>query len=651
MDWHDSETTEGTDAWAGLSSSYVAPRPWQWDQYSLLACKRGYLEKQSVKDKSVWKPRWVVLDGNVVMIYKSEDDVPSTPSPPSYDEKSIPLDSVASIGTAKEYGAAAFQIKLHEEHRTYVFRADSKDHMNDWLFKFQCCIANLISEILRYRRDGRPRLSSSFTRHVDVARRQHRSQSFDFREMSRFDATLTLQQLTSTNSLLRYSSDSNSSSSQVRSPLGSTLFPLEDLDIDATADELDDHHRHYASPPSSSFYTPPPPPTPVPIASFSSSASIAIVATSTSDPVPELARCISPPTAPKKKYIPPHLRHGYNNPEPAIAMPEPSPPNGPIDYRELRGTSSKEGTAVYGATSLLGKRSKLEDVICCLPTFAPGAALYGLFDGHDGDAAALYTKDKLPLYLHAHPQLAADWRRACRDVFARLDDEFLVSAKPTAGTTASLVIVRGHKLLTANAGDSKAVISISGQALDIMDIQTPGRPDEMERIAAAGGWVHVDKELHMSKLHQMDLKDPYIQEKAKRVVKLIEIFRVNGDLSVSRAIGDIEYKRPNNYTHWQYPELHPRTFSGPLLIPDPEFQEVEITPEVEFVVLACDGLWDTITSQEAVDIVRAKLRAEWSMEDISYHLAELAIRSGSMDNVTVVVVVLNPLQKDAGTAS
>ncbi|OQR86835.1 protein phosphatase 1E [Achlya hypogyna] len=631
MEWHDT-ATETTDPWGGggglMSSSYVAPRPWEWDQFSLLACKQGYLEKQSVKDKSLWKSRWVVLDGNVVIIYKSEDAVPPGSPPPfgrQY-EKSIPLDSIASIGTAKDFGPAAFHIKLHEEHRTYVFRADSKDHMNDWLFKFQCCIANLISEILRYRRDGRPRLSSSFSRHVDMTRRQHRSQSFDFREMSRYDGAVTLQQLTQ--HTLRHSTDSNSSSSQVRSPLGGTLFPLEDLDMEVAVD--DTIVLELSVEPAGV----PPPAAP--------SASIAI--TPTAAPVPELAQCVSPPTVPKKKYIPPHLRHGYT-PEPAMppAMPE-LPPNGPADYRELRGTSNKEGTLVYGATSLLGKRSRLEDVIVCLSEYGrPHQALYALFDGHDGDEAAQYAKEKLPLYLHEHEHFEDDWRRACRDVFHRLDEEFLKSAKPTAGTTASVVVLRGKKLLTANAGDSKAVISIAGQALEIIAQQTPGRPDEMERIVAAGGWVHMDRELHMSKLHQMDLKDPYIQEKAKRVVKIMEIHRVNGDLSVSRAIGDIEYKRPNNYTHWQFPDDHSRHFTAALLIPDPEFQEYEITPEMEFVVLACDGLWDTIDNQEAVDIVRAKLRAGWTMEDISYHLAELAIRSGSMDNVTVVVVVLNPL--------
>ncbi|OQS03452.1 phosphatase 1E [Thraustotheca clavata] len=627
------------EAWGvpAVSSSYVCPRPWQWEQYNLTSNKEGNLEKQSQKDRSVWKSRWVVLRDNVLTMYKSKSQVPSSSPYERMTEKSIPLDLVASIGTAKEYGPSAFQIKLHEDRRTYIFRADTKDHtsafvytsiallaqgedahMNDWLFEFQCCIANLISVIIRSRSDGRPRLSSSFTRQIDTTRRQNRSQSFDYRDISRFDGQLTLQQLMTQNNV-RHSIDSSASSNQVRSPPAGMLFPLEDMDIEATVEETQE------------FMVVPPKRESMPF--------IAAPA-----PLPELTQCISPPTQPKKKYIPPHLRKGYAAPEPVIMSEQPLP--APLDYTELCGTSSMEGNSVYGATSLLGKRSRLEDVICCIPEYhRPHQSIYALFDGHDGDAAALYAREKLPLYLHNHPLFESDWRAACHDVFVRLDNEFLASPRATAGTTASLVVLRGNKLLTANAGDSKAVISNAGKAEDIIKKQTPERADEMERITKAGGWVNIDKELHMSKLHQMDLNDPYIQQKAERVVQLIEIYRVNGELSVSRAIGDIDYKRPNEYKFWMYPEDHPRIFTDRLLIPDPEFQELEITPNMEFLVLACDGLWDTITSQEAVDIVRSKVKLAWSMQDISYYLAELAIRSGSMDNVTVVITMLNPLKK------
>ncbi|RQM20174.1 hypothetical protein B5M09_010796 [Aphanomyces astaci] len=194
----------------------------------------------------------------------------------------------------------------------------------------------------------------------------------------------------------------------------------------------------------------------------------------------------------------------------------------------------------------------------------------------------------LPAKLHAHVgfDTPGGWRQACTDIFREIDAECLVDPTAAAtGTTASVVVVRGTKLLTANIGDSRAVMSVKGQAIDIMGVQHPGREDERSRIEKAGGWVVEEQELHMNKLHGMDLNDPLIEQKANRV-------------------------------------------------------EFEITPEIEFFVLACDGLWDTITSQEAVTHVREKLLQNLSMQDISYSLADLAIRSGSLDNVSVVVTLL-----------
>ncbi|RHY96770.1 hypothetical protein DYB35_008304, partial [Aphanomyces astaci] len=197
----------------------------------------------------------------------------------------------------------------------------------------------------------------------------------------------------------------------------------------------------------------------------------------------------------------------------------------------------------------------------------------------------------LPAKLRAHVgfDTPGGWRQACTDIFREIDAECLVDPTAAAtGTTASVVVVRGTKLLTANIGDSRAVMSVKGQAIDIMGVQHPGREDErsrIEKVLAAGGWVVEEQELHMNKLHGMDLNDPLIEQKANRV-------------------------------------------------------EFEITPEIEFFVLACDGLWDTITSQEAVTHVREKLLQNLSMQDISYSLADLAIRSGSLDNVSVVVTLL-----------
>ena len=60
----------------------------------------------------------------------------------------------------------------------------------------------------------------------------------------------------------------------------------------------------------------------------------------------------------------------------------------------------------------------------------------------------------------------------------------------------------------------------------------------------------------------------------------------------------------------------------------------------EFVILACDGLWDVTTSQEAVNIAKEGLGSGKPPQDVSADLVNYALRTGSRDNVTVMVVVL-----------
>ncbi|CAK4629342.1 unnamed protein product [Aphanomyces euteiches] len=613
-----------------LSTSVVMPRPWEWGKYVTSLSREGFLEKQSIKDKTRWKRRWVVMHDNVLYFFKEQ-------IPPNsnlyendnvvlqrYRHGSIQLDTVATVCTAKEWGPAAFQIKLQE--RKYIFRAATKDEMGDWLFEFQRSIANLIYVI----RTKSLSTSASVTRHIEMAKRQHRSQSFDCRDHVMFDH-LTMRapfdEYSHQSEMFgtgvdptRLSNESAASSSLIKSPTSPNYYPfqLEELGLE-----------DMQLPPPSSSTTPPPPPPP-------QASSMDINPPTT---FPELQKCTSPPTAPvRKAYIPPHLRKGFVSTAPPV---EPPTGGARLEYLHLVGDSAMDGTHQYGLTSLVGKRSSLEDMICCHPDFGPSQAVYALFDGHAGVDAAKYAMNHLPAKLKAHPEFGSNWRAACTDVFRQIDEEFLKLPRATTGTTASVVVVRGRKLLTANIGDSRAVISINGQALDIISVQNPGRTDERARIEKAGGWVLEEKELHMNKLHGMDLNDPMIEQKANRVVRWIQIFRVNGELAVSRAIGDVDYKRPNDCTSWLYPEDHDRSaFTGSLVIPDPEFEEFEITPEIEFFVLACDGLWDTITSQEAVNHVREKLLLNWSMQDISYSLADLAIRSGSLDNVSVVVALL-----------
>jgi serine/threonine protein phosphatase PrpC len=111
----------------------------------------------------------------------------------------------------------------------------------------------------------------------------------------------------------------------------------------------------------------------------------------------------------------------------------------------------------------------------------------------------------------------------------------------------------------------------------------------------------------MGRLHRMDYDDPVAVDKAKNM-QWVTIYRLCGELAVSRSIGDMDYK---GFTKDQivdafflWPDNHIKTFKEDLVIPDPEFQTRLLNKDDEFLILASDGLWDVVSPSEAVKHIR-----------------------------------------------
>jgi serine/threonine protein phosphatase PrpC len=166
-----------------------------------------------------------------------------------------------------------------------------------------------------------------------------------------------------------------------------------------------------------------------------------------------------------------------------------------------------------------------------------------------------------------------------------------------------------HTIITANVGDSRAILSRNASAIDLTRDHKPNDPIEEERIEARGGYVAWcgDTDTHGSPIEGSG------------------IYRVNGNLALSRAIGDRSER--------------------PAVCADPEFSVTPITPEDEFLVLATDGLWDVMSSSDVVAFVHALLEAAaddaGEREFIANSVVEEALRRGSWDNITVIIVWLN----------
>ena len=73
--------------------------------------------------------------------------------------------------------------------------------------------------------------------------------------------------------------------------------------------------------------------------------------------------------------------------------------------------------------------------------------------------------------------------------------------------------------------------------------------------------------------------------------------RVNGGLNLSRAIGDHAYK-----TNKMLP------LTEQMISPVPDVRKLTINPETDsFIFLACDGIWNSLNSQEVVDFINERL--------------------------------------------
>ncbi|KAG5177436.1 phosphatase 2C-like domain-containing protein [Tribonema minus] len=111
--------------------------------------------------------------------------------------------------------------------------------------------------------------------------------------------------------------------------------------------------------------------------------------------------------------------------------------------------------------------------------------------------------------------------------------------------------------------------------------------------------------------------------------------RLDGVLEVSRSFGDIGFK--------VYPPPDGTSLWGPKqsLIAKPDIQEVEVQPDDGFLILASDGIWGFVKSQQAVNLVQRRLLNHGSAQQASQELVKKALQLRSNDNCNCVVVCLN----------
>eukprot|EP00942_MAST-04A_sp_MAST-4A-sp1_P006962 g6962.t1 len=226
----------------------------------------------------------------------------------------------------------------------------------------------------------------------------------------------------------------------------------------------------------------------------------------------------------------------------------------------------------------------------------PAKTMYAVFDGHGGSNASEFCTEAVYRNIVTSGLLEKSTKRALRTALLHTDDEYLRLANRNNkddGTTAIVVYVNGRDITCANVGDSRAILVLrNGGAIPLSIDHKPNRKDERERIEALGGSV-----------------------------SLWGVWRVEGCLAVSRAIGDRMLK---DYVS-----------------AEPEILERTITKDDAFIIIATDGLWDVLSNQTVAQIsCTVAKRSERGVQEVAEALAQDAYAKGSTDNISVIVLDL-----------
>ncbi|CEG35312.1 protein phosphatase [Plasmopara halstedii] len=280
-------------------------------------------------------------------------------------------------------------------------------------------------------------------------------------------------------------------------------------------------------------------------------------------------------------------------------------------------TDGGEGNGLFfGLATMQGWRTGMEDahVAQINPEGLPqGCSLFAVFDGHGGRLAADLAAEGITKEFAAVMKSdifpggkaeGADPKKigkAMRDAFMNLDQNIRKTfdenyASDQSGCTAITALVTPTHIIVANSGDSRSVMAKGGRTVEMSFDHKPINAEERKRIEQAGGLVRSN--------------------------------RVNGDLAVSRALGDFSYKARADLP------AEKQQVSA-----EPEIQVQKIEKTEEFLVLACDGIWDVMSNDEICAYIRQLMNdGEMDLKLIAEEILDNCLRAGSRDNMSVVIV-------------
>ncbi|MDP2436119.1 MAG: PP2C family protein-serine/threonine phosphatase [archaeon] len=274
-----------------------------------------------------------------------------------------------------------------------------------------------------------------------------------------------------------------------------------------------------------------------------------------------------------------------------------------------------------GWEAIQGRRWDLQDTLVALdnilhyrpslPPFPETLSFYAVFDGHGGREVSDLLETLFLDVLLEEPCLGMlrrkNYPEALRSAFStcgkRIEEFCVEKGMKGVGSCATVALLAGHRLVVANVGDSEVFLGrrvtlMSTNYCDLILSQrhTPKFPPDAASVVQAGGRI-IDE-------------------------------RVEGKLAITRAFGDISLRACG------------RKDGKDLISYEPFVRAYPLSARDDFVLLACDGLFDVLKPKYIAQAVRQGLSKGQTPTIVCERLIGSVMNLGSSDNVSALLVYL-----------
>eukprot|EP01026_Neomeris_dumetosa_P011080 TRINITY_DN14041_c1_g2_i2.p1 TRINITY_DN14041_c1_g2~~TRINITY_DN14041_c1_g2_i2.p1 ORF type:complete len:410 (-),score=67.80 TRINITY_DN14041_c1_g2_i2:376-1605(-) len=257
-------------------------------------------------------------------------------------------------------------------------------------------------------------------------------------------------------------------------------------------------------------------------------------------------------------------------------------------------------------------------------------SLFAVFDGHGmmGRYAAEFAQQIMPLVLNqafsmtqqkqCSGQVASYVEAIKEDIqiaFLETERRMIESGvnMSNSGTTASIVYLEGYNMWVGSVGDSRVVLGSCNeqsmmQSIQLTEDHRPSNPNEKQRIEAAGGRVEPK-----TNVAGEQVGEPRVWLKDAQTPGLM----------VTRSLGDCVASKVGCTSK-------------------PQVEWIPLRPsQDDFIVLATDGVWDVLPTEQVVDMVYSAQDAPSACKSVMSSTLIEWERRWAADNITIIVVTFH----------